>query len=332
MNFLKIDPKATLSPALAPDIHPFFLNLQNQTEISALLNVLLHRSRAFLPPIYTGVQLTYHCGILFEQVTVNHGQVTNRPMTEFNFSTTGKDFSAYISDHKLVFFAQNNTSMLQLEFMFGASAQPESDDFSQTRLLLPQLVQLFFNQLFFLVKIKNYEFHSIKDDITMAYNQNYLKAFVHNEIERSKRYATMFSLIFFDLDNLKAINEIHGHLVGTEVLKEVAGILRSQVRKVDLLSRFGGDEFVIVLLHAGPDKAYEVSERIREKVNNHTFMSHDSLNVKITGCFGISSFPENGGTVEDLIRKSDMAMYEVKRKGKNGIKIYSEKTEEELEQ
>ncbi|MCP5049765.1 MAG: GGDEF domain-containing protein, partial [bacterium] len=113
--------------------------------------------------------------------------------------------------------------------------------------------------------------------------------------------------------------------VGTEVLKEVAGVLREQVRKVDLLSRFGGDEFVIVLLQAPAEKALEVCSRIKTAISDHIFLADKHLNLKITGCFGISSFPENGKTVDQLIKKADLAMYTVKRTGKNGINIYEEK-------
>ena len=223
----------------------------------------------------------------------------------------------------MVVYKRGDGHTIQMEITFESGGYSEDISPGDTA-LMRVLSRVFANQLFLLLRIKNYEFHSVKDDITLAYNQNYLKAFIHNEVERAKRYATVFSIIFFDLDNLKAINEQHGHLVGTEVLKEVAAILRSQVRKVDLLSRFGGDEFVIVLLHAGASKANEVCQRIRNKVCEHVFLKSKNLNINITGCFGISSFPENGMSVEDLIRKADLAMYEVKRTGKNGVKIYEE--------
>jgi diguanylate cyclase (GGDEF)-like protein len=184
------------------------------------------------------------------------------------------------------------------------------------------IYRIFINQLHLLLKIKNFEYHAVKDDITMAYNQNYLKAFIQNEIERARRYATGFSIAFFDLDNLKAVNDAHGHLVGTEILKEVATILRAHVRKVDILSRFGGDEFVIVLLHADAEKALEVCSRIKAAIKKYNFLANQDLNIKISGSFGISSFPGHGNTVEELIRKADIAMYEVKRTGKDGIKIY----------
>ena len=129
-------------------------------------------------------------------------------------------------------------------------------------------------------------------------------------------------MVFFDLDNLKSINEIHGHLIGTEILKEVARLLSDGIRLIDLVARFGGDEFVVILLNAEAENAVDVCERLKNKINSHSFLNAKGLDINISGCFGIAQFPVHGGTVDDLIRKSDLAMYEVKRQGKNGINVF----------
>jgi diguanylate cyclase (GGDEF)-like protein len=184
------------------------------------------------------------------------------------------------------------------------------------------LSRIFLNQVALLLRIENLEFHSVKDDLTLTYNQKYLRSFIQNEIERCKRYPSFFSVVFFDLDNLKSINDGYGHLIGTEALKDAANILRGQVRKIDLLSRFGGDEFVIVLVKADAGKAYDTCGRIKQRLAGTVFLKDKGLNIRMTGCFGISCFPRDGTTVDELIKKADSAMYEVKRRGKNGIKIY----------
>lgn len=302
----------------------FLMKLQGTEDIKNLWLIFLVELKNVLKiPVNQGV-LAYHSGILFEQFTSINDHVTQKTLDNYPFMDCTEDFLLQTEETGIVIFKRLDSAYGEVHLKWDSANSPDTKARKYWDPELTDLSRLFFNHLFLLLKLKNYEFHSIKDDITLAYNQNYLKAFIQNEMERAKRYATSFSLIFFDLDNLKAINELHGHLIGTEVLKEVAEILRSQVRKVDLLSRFGGDEFVIVLLHAGPERAYEVSLRIRDKMNQHTFLKEKNLAINISGSFGISSFPENGNSVDQLIRKADLAMYDVKRKGKNSIKIYDE--------
>jgi len=313
-------------------INQHILTLQATTEIPQLWRLFLFGLGKKMK-VRQG-ELVYRAGILFEAHRYSNNAddpaFENETITHYAFQEFRKDF-----DYKpikkqtktgFIFFKQTDAFCAQLELVsdqpnFEELILKESDEHGNRYL---GMVQFFLNQLFLLLQIKNFEFHSIKDDITLAYNQNYLKAFMQNEIERTRRYASTFSIVFFDLDNLKNINEIHGHLIGTEVLKEVASVLRSQVRKIDLLSRFGGDEFVIVLLHADESRAYDVSLRIQNAMNSHVFLKDQNINIKITGCFGISSFPANGNSVDELIRKADLAMYDVKRTGKDGIRIFKE--------
>lgn len=182
--------------------------------------------------------------------------------------------------------------------------------------------RIFLNQVILMLRLENFEFHAVKDDITLAYNQKHLRAYLSTEIERCQRYPSTFSLIFCDLDNLKAVNDKFGHLVGTRVLQDVAEVLRASIRKSDFLSRFGGDEFVIILLKTNAQAALEICSRIKHRLDHTLFLSDRGLNIHMTGSFGISVFPEDGDSVETLIKKADTAMYQIKRTGKNGIKIY----------
>lgn len=293
------------------------LSFQSATDIRQLWSYFFQGLSTFINIEHA--RLVYRIGILFEQIDTDPSGSTFNILTNFHFIDSRKEFDFDLTGEKAYFFMRQDSDIIQLDIdrkERGTFTADESENF------LVDFIHIFFNQVYLLLRLKNFEYHAVKDDITMAYNQNYLKAFIQNEIERSRRFASMFSIIFFDLDNLKSINDIHGHLVGTEILKEVASLLRSQVRKVDVLSRFGGDEFVIVLLHADASRAYDVCQRIRKAINNHEFLKAQDLKLHISGSFGISSFPFNGATPEELIRKADIAMYEVKRAGKNGIKIY----------
>lgn len=212
-------------------------------------------------------------------------------------------------------------SSSEIEFSISADNYNSIESFEQLE-EHNLIISFIINHINLILHIDHLNMHSIKDDLTLLYNQNYLKSFIDREINRSKRYKLQFSVIFFDLDYLKDINEKHGHLIGTEVLKEVSRILKQSIRNIDVVARFGGDEFVIVLSDSNQDHALRISKRLREKIKKNYFLKKEGLSLQISGCFGISNFPEHGDSVKDLIKKADMAMYEVKRSGKDGIKVY----------
>lgn len=300
----------------------FILDFQSTATVDEVWELFLKTVAQTYPVPVKEAQLVYKAGVLSRVLTSQpaRAEIISRELNEKEqpFLETVNEFDFQISGKELLIFKQVDAYFIQVRFLFSVPITGSSHE--KNKVLT--LSQIFMNQIILLLKIGNFEFHSIKDDITLAYNQKYLRNFIQTEIERCRRYPSIFSLVFFDLDNLKAINEKHGHLIGTEVLKQVAFVLRNQVRKIDLLSRFGGDEFVIVLLKANAAKAYEICSRIKNHMEAATFLEDRHLDLKMTGCFGISSFPRDGDTVEDLIKKADAAMYEVKRTGKNGIKIY----------
>jgi len=214
-----------------------------------------------------------------------------------------------------------NLSFSELEFSVSVNSLEKSTVFKKPA-DLNIILTFFLNQLNVILHINYLKMHSIKDDLTLLYNQNYLKSFIEREVNRSKRYKLQFSVIFFDLDYLKSINENYGHIVGSEIIKEVSRVLKNSIRNIDIVARFGGDEFVIVLVGSNLDMALQICERLKKKIKETSFLKKDGLNLKISGCFGIANFPEHGDSVNELIKKADMAMYEAKKNGKDGIKIY----------
>jgi diguanylate cyclase (GGDEF)-like protein len=162
---------------------------------------------------------------------------------------------------------------------------------------------------------------SITDDLTKLYNSRYLNATLRREVERSKRYRSPVSLIFLDLDGFKNVNDQHGHLWGSRTLIEVGEAIGKTVREIDIVSRFGGDEFTVILPQTGPEGALIIAERIRRRIEETTFLEAHGLSVRITASLGIASFPDHGRTKDDLIARSDQAMYSVKGRGKNGVAL-----------
>jgi len=162
---------------------------------------------------------------------------------------------------------------------------------------------------------------SVTDDLTKLYNSRYLNACLMREVQRARRYEGQVSLIFLDLDGFKNVNDQHGHLAGSRALVEVGAVIRNMVREIDVVSRFGGDEFTVILPQTGPEGARVIAERIRARVAETVFLEAFGLKVRITASFGIASFPDHAQSKDALIQKADQAMYRVKGRGKNGVEL-----------
>lgn len=163
--------------------------------------------------------------------------------------------------------------------------------------------------------IENLEYLSITDPLTNLYNRSYFQQILKKEITRAKRYGENLSLLFIDLDNFKEYNDKLGHVKGDVILKMVADIIKSSVRKIDVPCRYGGDEFVVILPHTGRNKAQQFSKRLKNLIMNSTFRNKLlKSNVKLTASTGISTFPTSANTIDDLIIQADNELLKEKRK------------------
>jgi len=160
---------------------------------------------------------------------------------------------------------------------------------------------------------------SVTDDLTKLFNQRYLHRTIEMEVQRALRYQTSVSLIFMDIDYFKNVNDNYGHLVGSKVLVEMGQLLIKNLRIVDIVVRYGGDEFVMILPHTPPVAAAQVAERIRKSVERNAFQKDEGYSLKITASFGVASCPENAKSKEELLRLADEAMYKVKYRTRNGV-------------
>ena len=167
--------------------------------------------------------------------------------------------------------------------------------------------------------LKRAEALSVTDDLTHLYNSRYLNLVLRRETKRASRSGRPLSLLFIDLDGFKAVNDTHGHLFGSRALVEAAAVIRQSARETDVVSRFGGDEFALVLPDTGGEGAFAVGERIRERIAAHKFLSGDGLDIHLTGSVGVATLPDVAASAEELVQAADKAMYAVKESGKNGI-------------
>ncbi len=157
------------------------------------------------------------------------------------------------------------------------------------------------------------------DELTNLFNIRYLNQALEMEIERARRYGVSFSVIFMDMDNFKEVNDKYGHLIGSRVLIEIAQLLQRNLRRIDIISRYGGDEFVIILPQTSRDAGFIVAERLRRLIEGHVFLEKDGYNLKLTASLGVASYPENAKDREGLLKLADRAMYRGKSLRKNKV-------------
>jgi diguanylate cyclase (GGDEF)-like protein len=166
------------------------------------------------------------------------------------------------------------------------------------------------------------------DGLTGLFVRRYFDARIEEEIERARRYGTEFSVVMMDVDDFKALNDTHGHLVGDRVLRAIASIVRGNMRGVDTAARYGGEEIALILPRTEMVSALNQAERIRAAIADHRLAIDPGGGeagevISVTASFGIAAFPESGAkTAEDLVRRADRALYRAKKSGKNRVELY----------
>jgi diguanylate cyclase (GGDEF)-like protein/PAS domain S-box-containing protein len=159
---------------------------------------------------------------------------------------------------------------------------------------------------------KRIEEISVTDSLTGLYNRMRLDQEVAAEIDRANRYATTYSIILFDLDHFKRINDSCGHLVGDSVLEEIGRIMQERVRQVDLAGRWGGEEFMVICPGVNMTGANTLAEDLRQAIASHNFQTGE----KVTASFGVAEYLPNESNIE-MVNRVDQALYQAKTSGRN---------------
>ncbi len=175
--------------------------------------------------------------------------------------------------------------------------------------------------------LENAELHkrteelTIIDELTETYNYRYFIQKLQEEKRRAARYDLPLSLIMVDIDHFKKLNDTYGHEIGNVVLKELSRIIKSCIRDVDIFARYGGEEFAVILPQTPQREAAVIGERIRERVEQTDIDIGNGETLRITVSVGVSSFPENGKSQEELVSVTDQALYRAKGEGRNLVRV-----------
>jgi diguanylate cyclase (GGDEF)-like protein len=155
------------------------------------------------------------------------------------------------------------------------------------------------------------------DGLTQVFNHRFFQERLREEIERAKRHGFNISLIIMDVDNFKEYNDVHGHPQGDFLLKRIAELLVDNLREIDVVARYGGDEFVVIMPHTDPEGAFIAADRLRTRLVNERLEGADEDHVSVS--LGYATFPDDADSAEGLIELADRALLKVKRKGKGDI-------------
>ncbi|MCP4370168.1 MAG: sensor domain-containing diguanylate cyclase [Deltaproteobacteria bacterium] len=160
---------------------------------------------------------------------------------------------------------------------------------------------------------------SLTDEYTGLYNARYLHQILEELIENSCRQNCQFAVVFVDIDNFKTAVDLHGHLLGTKMLKELGQTITNHLSEKDILIKYGGDEYIIILPDSNRKKAKKLSEKILSAIRETTYLQSESRPVKVTASLGIAMYPEDAGTIKDLLILADKTMYRVKNTTKDAV-------------
>jgi diguanylate cyclase (GGDEF)-like protein len=165
----------------------------------------------------------------------------------------------------------------------------------------------------------------LTDALTGVYNRRYMDRRLAEEIARARRQSYAISCMYIDVDHFKQVNDTHGHQAGDDVLREVASRIKAELRMSDALGRFGGDEFVVLLIDADLESAGIVAQRIRASVADQAFLLAEGQGLAVTVSIGVAALPDVGRELpieevaQQLVAQADAALYEAKQQGRNRV-------------
>jgi diguanylate cyclase (GGDEF)-like protein len=164
---------------------------------------------------------------------------------------------------------------------------------------------------------------ALVDGLTGLANRRHAQRSLETELARAARFGGNLAVVLCDIDDFKVVNDRHGHLAGDDVLRELATVLESTVRTIDVAARWGGEEFALILPGTDAAGAAQLAERARAALADRTILTQEGVPVRVTASFGVAAWPEHGEG-DELLRAADSALYEAKNRGKNRVETAPE--------
>ena len=296
----------------------------NDAEMKTVIRVV-HLAALLANIMYSGNPIDYHAPFreraqkMFKLDTKNIDEILEQANTEVAKAASyfGLNIEGTASIPELLQQANIELSLLNMSY------DQMNRELVQAKMQLEKLTRELEEKNTYLEGIANL------DGLTEIYNHRYFQEFLDREISRSLRLESDLSLVLTDIDNFKKFNDFYGHQAGDYVLKEVARLCRDIIREYDLIARYGGEEFVFVFPETGEADALTVAEKIRKAIEQHPF-SYDGDDYRVTSSFGVASFSVAGQgkplKKTELIERADKALYAAKKKGRNRVESYQEKS------
>jgi diguanylate cyclase (GGDEF)-like protein len=190
----------------------------------------------------------------------------------------------------------------------------------QDRPYVSMLADLVANAFQISLAIEALERRAMTDPLTGLYNRAYLADRFLVELRRARNYGFPMSVVLFDIDRFKRINDRYGHPAGDAVLRKLASFLRERTRSTDAVVRYGGEEFAVLMATADSDVAFEQADRIREELEKLSFdVAGQADPIRVTVSGGVATYPQDGQTFTDLIAVADVRLYHAKENGRNRV-------------
>lgn len=249
---------------------------------------------------------------------VNTGEeksITPFPLGPVLSTITGSDEEVDDLQEATLFFVRSKTQLQGIVILFNDPGKPFPSELNLRSLnfLLDQASLAFENASHY-TTARNLLYI---DELTGLFNYRYLEVALERELKRAERYGSNLSVIFLDLDDFKKVNDEHGHLIGSKILRDVGKLLKKSVREIDTVMRYGGDEYTVILVETGLSDAATVAERIRKYIADTSFLADEGLNIRISACLGYACYPDDTKSKIELLEFADRAMYRGKTSGKN---------------